>query len=115
MAQTLPARLPGTKAGLEDGTISRYKAEIIAGATVLLEDDEARAAEAEVLDRAARLTPAGLRAAIARAVIKAAPKKAKERRETAAKECPGGAVAPGHRQRRADGLRAAPGRGAGRR
>src|SRR4029077_17260640 len=47
--------------------------------------EEARAAEAEVLDRAARLTPAGLRAAIARAVIKAAPKKAKERRETAAK------------------------------
>ena len=65
--------------------ISRYKAEIIAGATVLLEDDEARAAEAEVLDRAARLTPAGLRAAIARAVIKAAPEKARERRETAAK------------------------------
>ena len=84
MAQTLPARLPGTAAGLEDGTISRYKAEIIAGATVLLEDEEARAAEEEVLDRAARLTPAGLRAAIARAVIKAAPKKAKERRETAA-------------------------------
>jgi Domain of unknown function (DUF222) len=85
MAQTLPRRLPGTKAALEDGTISRYKAEIIAGATVLLEDEEARAAEQEVLDRAARLTPAGLRAAIARAVIKAAPKKAKERRETAAK------------------------------
>src|SRR5690348_6921558 len=85
MARTLPARLPGTKAGLEDGTISRYKAEIIAGATVLLEDEEARAAEAEVLDRAARLTPAGLRAAIARAVIAAAPKTAKERRETAAR------------------------------
>jgi hypothetical protein len=85
MAQTLPRRLPGTKAALEDGTISRYKAEIIVGATVLLEDEEARAAEQEVLDRAARLTPAGLRAAIARAVIKAAPKKAKERRETAAK------------------------------
>src|SRR5437667_1661542 len=85
MAQTLPVRLPGTKAGLEDGVISRYKAEIIAGATLLLEDDEARAAEAEVLDRAAGLTPAGLRAAIARAVIKAAPKKARERRETAAK------------------------------
>jgi hypothetical protein len=85
MAQTLPTRLPGTKAALEDGTISRYKAEIIAGATLLLEDDEARAGEQEVLDRAARLTPAGLRAAIARAVIKAAPKKAKERREIAAR------------------------------
>ena len=86
MAQTLPVRLPGTKAALEGGTISRYKAEIIARATALLEDDEARAAEAEVLDRAAGLTPGGLRAAIARAVIAAAPKTAKERRETAAKD-----------------------------
>jgi hypothetical protein len=86
MAQSFGTRLPGTAAALEEGTISRYKAEIIAGATALLEDEEARAAEAEVLDRAARLTPAGLRAAIARAVIKAAPEKAKERRETAAKD-----------------------------
>jgi hypothetical protein len=86
MAQAFEARLPGTAAGLEDGTISRYKAEIIARATALLEDDEARAAEAEVLDRAARLTPGALRAAIARAVITAAPEKAKERRETAAKD-----------------------------
>ena len=85
MAQALPARLPGTAAALDDGTISRYKAEIIARATALLEDDEARAAEQEVLDRAARLTPGALRAAIARAVITAAPKKAKERREQAAR------------------------------
>ena len=85
MAQTFETRLPGTAAALEGGTISRYKAEIIARATALLEDDEARAAEAEVLDRAARLTPGALRAAIARAVIKAAPEKAKERRETAAR------------------------------
>src|ERR1700730_13518513 len=86
MAQSFETRLPGTAAALEDGTISRYKAEIIARATVLLEDEDARAAEAEVLDRAARLTPGALRAAIARAVITAAPKKAKERRETAAKD-----------------------------
>src|SRR4029077_12497787 len=85
-AQSFGTRLPGTAAGLEDGTISRYKAEIIARATVLLEDEEARAAEAEVLDRAARLTPGGLRAAMARAVITVAPKTARERRETAAKE-----------------------------
>src|SRR5690349_14068620 len=85
MAQAFGTRLPGTAAALEEGTLSRYKAEIIAGATVLLEDEEARAAEAEVLDRAARLTPAGLRAAIARAVITVAPKTAKERRETAAR------------------------------
>jgi len=86
MAQSFGTRLPGTAAGLEDGTISRYKAEIIARATVLLEDEEARAAEAEVLDRAARLTPGGLRAAMARAVITVAPKTARERRETAAKD-----------------------------
>ena len=86
MAQSFEARLPGTAAGLEDGTISRYKAEIIARATALLQDEEARAAETEVLDRAARLTPGALRAAIARAVIAAAPKKARERRETAAKD-----------------------------
>src|SRR5689334_13048277 len=85
MAQAFGARLPGTAAALEDGTISRYKAEIIARATVLLEDEEARAAEAEVLDRAARLTPGALRAAIARAVIAVAPKTARERRETAAR------------------------------
>src|SRR5437016_1284041 len=86
MAQAFGARLPGTAAALADGTVSRSKAEIIARATVLLEDEEARAAEAEVLDRAARLTPGALRAAIARAVVAVAPKTAKERRETAAKD-----------------------------
>jgi Domain of unknown function (DUF222) len=86
LAQAFETRLPGTAAALAEGTLSRYKAEIIARATVLLEDEEARAAEAEVLDRAARLTPGALRAAIARAVMAVAPKKAKERRETAAKD-----------------------------
>jgi hypothetical protein len=61
------------------------KAQIIANATGPLDPAEARAAEAKVLDRAARLTPGALRAAIARAVIEVAPEKAKERRETAAK------------------------------
>ena len=59
LAQTLDTHLPGTAAALDDGTISRYKAEIIARATALLDPDEARAAEQEVLDRAARLTPGG--------------------------------------------------------
>ena len=81
----LDTHLPGTRAALCDGTISMSKAQIIANATGLLDPDEARAAEAEVLDRAARLTPPGLRAAIARAVIEAAPEKARERRETAAR------------------------------
>ena len=86
LAQTLETRLPGTAAALLDGTITRYKAEIIARATALLDDAEARAAEQKVLDRAGRLTPGGLRAAIAHAVMDVAPKKAKERREAAAKD-----------------------------
>jgi Domain of unknown function (DUF222) len=86
LAQTLGTRLPGTMAALDDGIISRYKAEIIARATALLDDAEARAAEDKILDRAARLTPGGLRAAIAAAVMEVAPEKAKERREQAAKD-----------------------------
>ena len=84
-ADHLDSHLPGTRAALRDGTLSLGKARIIAIATGLLDPDEARAAENEVLDRAGRLTPGGLRAAIARAVLEAAPEKARERRETAAK------------------------------
>ena len=108
-AAHLDTHLPGTRAALVDGTLSMSKAQIIANATGLLDPAEAAAAEAEVLDRAARLTPPALRAAIARAVIKAAPKKAKERRENAGQGHAGGAVGRGLRQRRADGPRAAPG------
>jgi hypothetical protein len=86
LAQTLETHLPGTAAALHDGTISRYKAEIIVRATAFLDPDEARAAEREVLDRAARLTPGALRAAIARAVVKAAPEKARQRRQNAARD-----------------------------
>jgi Domain of unknown function (DUF222) len=81
----LGTHLPGTKAALRDGTLSLGKARIIATATGLLDPAEARAAEQEVLDRAGRLIPGSLRAAIARAVIEAAPKKAKKRRETGAR------------------------------
>ena len=84
-AGRLDSHLPGTRAALRDGTLSLGKARIIAIATGLLDPDEARAAEQEVLDRAGRLTPGGLRAAIARAVMEAAPEKARQRRETAAR------------------------------
>ena len=84
-AGCLDTHLPGTRAALRDGTVSLGKARIIAAATGLLDEAEARAAEAGVLDRAAALTPGGLRAAIARAVMEAAPEKARERRETAAR------------------------------
>jgi hypothetical protein len=81
----LDTHLPGTRAALLDGTISLAKARIIATATALLDPAEAAAAETGVLDRAARLTPGALRAAISRAVMEAAPEKARERRQTAAK------------------------------
>ena len=81
----LDTHLPGTRAALRDGTLSLGKARIIATATGLLDPGEAGAAEAGVLDRAGRLTPGGLRAAIARAVMEAAPGKARKRRETAAR------------------------------
>jgi hypothetical protein len=81
LAQELEVGLPGTKAAFRAGILSRRKAVIIAAATVLLDPAEARAAEAMVLDRAGTLTPPGLRAAIARAVMEVAPGKAKKRRE----------------------------------
>ena len=84
-AGRLDTCLPGTRAALRDGTVSLGKARLIAAATGLLDPGEAAAAEAGVLDRAGRLTPGGLRAAIARAVMEAAPDKARKRRETAAR------------------------------
>ena len=104
LADSLGTRLPGTRAALLDGIISRYKAETIAAATALLDPDEAAAVEAKVLDRAGRLTPGALRAAIARAVMEVAPDKARERRERGCEGRAGGAVDRGFRQRRADGL-----------
>ena len=86
LAWALEVLLPGTKAAFRSGILNRGKAEIIAQAIALLDPEEARAAEALVLDRAGRLTPGGLRAAIARAVMQVAPDKARKRREEAAKD-----------------------------
>jgi Domain of unknown function (DUF222) len=86
VADHLETRLPGTKAALRDGRISLAKATIIAAATQLLDAEEAAEAEGMVLGRAGRLTPPGLRAAIGRAVMEVAPKKARKRREEAAKQ-----------------------------
>jgi Domain of unknown function (DUF222) len=85
-AWELATRLPGTAAALREGVISRAKAEIIMRATQFLDPAEAAAAEGLVLGRAGRLTPPGLRAAIARGVMEVAPKKARKRREQAAKD-----------------------------
>jgi len=86
LAHDLEVKLPGTKEAFRDGALRASKVAIIARAAALLDPAEARAAEAKVLDRAGRLTPGGLRAAIARAVMEVAPEKAKKRREAAAKD-----------------------------
>src|SRR6266705_1362725 len=65
LTHDLTVKLPGTMALFRIGVISRYKAQVISHATQLLDPAEARAAEAMVLDRAGRLTPGALRAAIA--------------------------------------------------
>ena len=81
LAQTLTTKLPGTYAAFRTGVLRQSKVEIIARAVAALDPEEARAAEALVLDRAGRLTPGGLRAAINRAVIEVAPGKAAKRRK----------------------------------
>ena len=86
LAWDLEVRLPGTKAAFRAGTLRHAKAQIIAWATAMLDPEEARAAEGKVLDRAGRLTPGGLRSAIARAVMEVAPQKARKRREDAEKD-----------------------------
>jgi hypothetical protein len=85
VAWHLATRLGATLDALRDGIITRAKAELIVRLTQYLDHDEARAVEAKILERAGRLTPGSLRAALARAVMEVAPKKAKERREAAAR------------------------------
>ena len=86
LAHDLEVKLPGTKAAFLDGILGQDKAAIIARAVAVLDPAEARAAEALVLGRAGRLTPAGLRSAIACAVIEVNPDKARKRRERAARD-----------------------------
>ena len=85
VAWHLATRLGGTLDTLRDGIITRGKAELIVRLTQYLTGGEAAAVEAKVLGRAGRLTPGGLRSALARAVMEAAPEKARERREKAAR------------------------------
>jgi Domain of unknown function (DUF222) len=86
LAFALEVRLPGTKEAFRSGVLRWSKVEIIARATAALDPAEAQAAEALVLGRAGRLSPGGLRAAIARAVMAVAPDKARKRREEAARD-----------------------------
>jgi Domain of unknown function (DUF222) len=86
LAHALEVKLPGTREAFRTGVLRHAKVEIIARATQVLDPDEARAAEEMVLGRAGRLSPGGLRAAIARAVMQVAPDKARKRREDAARD-----------------------------
>jgi hypothetical protein len=85
VAWHLATRLGATLDALADGIITRGKAELIVRLTQYLDAGEARAVEAKILGRAGRLTPGSLRSALARAVLEAAPEKARQRREAAAK------------------------------
>ena len=86
LAHALEVKLPGTRDAFRTGALRHAKVEIIARATAVLDAGEARAAEEMVLGRAGRLSPGGLRAAIARAVMQVAPDKARKRREDAARD-----------------------------
>ncbi|MGA2828203.1 MAG: DUF222 domain-containing protein, partial [Streptosporangiaceae bacterium] len=86
LAHDLAVRLPQTRRALGDGVLSWYKAQLIAEATRVLDDDAAAAAEALVVPDLAGKTPAQIRALIGRAVLKADPGAARKRREEALKD-----------------------------
>ena len=111
LAHDLEVKLPGTKAAFRDGILRQSKVAIIARATAVLDPAEARAAERLVLDRAGRLTPGALRAAIARAVMEVAPEKAKQAARGGGEVRAGRAVGRGLRERRPGRAGAAAGRG----
>ena len=78
-------KLPMTSAALREGTITLWKAEIIAGACSPLSPEKARQAEAAVFPDAATLTPRALGDRIKAAAIAADPEAATRRREEAAR------------------------------
>ena len=90
LAVTLTWRLAATGQALAAGTIDLPRARLIAEATSLLTDEDARTVEDQVLPRAGELTNAALRVALRRAVIAADPDGAERRRkqsEARAKIC----------------------------
>ena len=90
LAVTLTWRLAAAGQALAAGMIDLPRARLIAEATSLLADEDARTVEEQVLPRAGELTNAGLRVALRRAVIAADPDGAERRRrqsEARAKVC----------------------------
>jgi uncharacterized protein DUF222 len=82
----LAVRLPATFRAHHQGRIDRAKARLIADATRILPDEDARAVETQILAKAAEQTTGQLRAALARAVIAVDPEAAARRREEAQKD-----------------------------
>jgi hypothetical protein len=85
LAWDLAVKLPGTQALFRAGRLRQSQVVIIARESAVLDAGQARQAEDQVLGQAAGLSPGQLRAAIRRAVMRVAPKKAKDRREHGAK------------------------------
>src|SRR3984885_1966527 len=83
LALTLTWRLPRTGAALAVGWIDLDRAQIIARATAVLNEEAARVVEAQVLPEARRKTYAELRARLHHLVIAADPEGAEERRQKA--------------------------------
>jgi hypothetical protein len=82
----LATRLPGTFRAHYAGLIDYPRVRLIAEATRILSDDDARQVEARILSRAPEQTTGRLRAALARAVLAADPQAAARRREEAQKD-----------------------------
>lgn len=82
----LAIRLPATARAHHAGLIDYSKARLIAEATRILSDDDARQVEARILPKAGEQTTGQLRAALARAVIAVDPQAAARRREEALKD-----------------------------
>jgi hypothetical protein len=86
LALDLALRLPGTARAQRAGVIDHLKARLIAEATRILTDTDARAVEARVLPAAGQQTLSQLRAAVTRAVLAVDPDAATRRREEAQKD-----------------------------
>jgi hypothetical protein len=86
VALDLATRLPETAKALRAGVIDYAKARLIAEASRILSDADARAVEAQILPLAGRQTLGRLRAAVSRAVLAVDPEAATRRREEAQKD-----------------------------
>ena len=87
LARDLATRLPLTNRALAEGVIDAYKAQVIAEATRLLDDSAAAEVEASLVpDGVAGKNPGQIRVLVARAVLKADPDAARQRREQAQRD-----------------------------